>query len=161
METILREIEEALKAQLHFLAVSVALAVPDICSALEAPDGRATGARYEAWFNANLSAQYPFMTGADCYRLRCGVIHQGRFGHRSMQYGRVIFVLNAPGIHQNILNDALQLSAEQFCHDVIVAVRQWFTAKKGDPHIVTNLPYLVVLRPGGFPPYVGGMPVIG
>jgi hypothetical protein len=161
METILGEIEHALKVRLYFLAITIALAVPDICAALQSRDGNATGVRYQEWFDANLSHKYPLLTAADCWKLRCGIVHQGRMGRKDMQYGRVIFILAAPGIHNNVINDALQLSAETFCRDVIAATRQWFAANQNDVNVKANLPFLVPLRPNGFPPYIGGAPVIG
>ena len=163
METILSEIELAIKAGLYYLAVAMALTLPDICAALESEDGHTTRAKYKAWYSANLAEKYPRMTDVDCYSLRCGVLHQGRCGHPNSQYGRVIFTIpNAQQnfFHNNIINDALNLDAPQFCADVVRSVREWFVGSQHLVNVQANLPNLVRFRPLGLPPYMVGMPLI-
>ncbi len=163
METILSEIERALAARLYYLAIAMALTVPDICAALESPNGETTGAKYKAWYNANLADKYPRITDADCYSLRCGVLHQGRCGHPNMQYARIIFTVpNAQNnvFHNNIMNDALNLDTVIFCRDVVSSARTWFVQRANDPAVQTNLPNLMQLRPLGLAPYMVGMPLI-
>jgi hypothetical protein len=168
MEMILQEIERALQARLYYLAVVMAVTMPDICAALEAANGRTSGDKYKAWYNAHLAPLYPRLTDDDCYSLRCGVVHQGRFGHPGMQYDRIIFTLPDP--RGNIFSGnvfggggnppTLNLDAEAFCRDVIAAVRAWFAAKQADANVVANLPNLVQFRPNGMAPFIGGVPVI-
>jgi hypothetical protein len=162
MEMILQEIELALHARLYYLALVVALTIPDVCAALESVDGQTNRDRYKAWYNAHLGGRYGAVTDADCYSLRCGVAHQGRFGHPRMEYGRVIFAIPGRGIflHNSIANDALHLDADRFCREMIAAARQWFAGKQNDPAVQANLPNVVQLRPNGFSPYVAGTPVI-
>jgi hypothetical protein len=163
METILQEIDRALNTGLYYLAIAMALTVPDICAALESPNGETSGPKYKAWYNANLANQYPNITDADCWSLRCGVLHQGRCGHPQMQYGRILFTLpNSQNnvFHNNIINDALNLDAVLFCRDVVASARHWFKGKQNDPIVQSNLPNLVQLRPQGLPPYMVGMPLI-
>lgn len=163
METILSEIERAINAGLYYLAVAMALTIPDICAALEAEDGQTNNKKYKAWYTANLANKYPRMTDVDCYSLRCGVLHQGRCGHPNSQYGRVIFTIpNAQQnvFHNNIINDALNLDAPQFCADVVESVRTWFVKSQHSPNVIKNLPNLVRLRPFGLAPYMVGMPLI-
>jgi hypothetical protein len=162
METVLQEIERALQARVYYLALVVALTLPDICAALESPDGQTDRDRYKVWYNANLGGRYGALTDADCYSLRCGVVHQGRFGHPKMGYGRVVFSLPGTGIflHNNIVNDALKLDVGQFCRDMVQAARRWFASKQNDPTVQANLPNLVQLRPQGLAPYIVGMPLI-
>ena len=164
MDIILKDIEKAISAKCYYVAVHMALALPDICAALEAPNGETSGKKYRAWYNANLSAIYPLLTATDCYSLRCGVIHQGRFGHPNMQYSRVIFAIpdpNVPTLHNNILDDALNLDAVTFCSDVIASTRAWYASKQSDLNVQNNLPNLVQYRPNGFLPYMAGVPTIG
>jgi hypothetical protein len=163
METILQEIDRALEAGLHYLAIAMALTVPDICAALESLNGETTGPKYKAWYNANLAGRYPNITDADCWSLRCGVLHQGRFGHPNMQYGRILFTVpNSQNnvFHNNIINDALNLDAVLFCRDVVACARHWFDEKCNDLVVQSNLPNLVQLRPQGLAPYMVGMPLI-
>lgn len=163
METILSEIELALEARLYYLAIAMTLTVPDICAALEASNGQTNGLKFKAWYNANLAHKYPKMTDADCWSLRCGVVHQGRCGHPNMQYGRIIFTVpNAQNnvFHNNILNDALNLDTVIFCRDVLTSARSWFEQRANDPEVRANLPNLVQFRPQGLAPYMVGMPLI-
>jgi hypothetical protein len=163
MSTILGEIQKALDAGLHYLAVASALSLPDVCAALESPTGTTSGAQYKAWYDAWLAPLYPNITGDDIYSLRCGVVHQGRFGHPKMQYSRVLFTIpNASRnvFHNNILDDALNLDAPTFCKDIIASVMKWYEAKKTDPAVEVNLPRLLRLHPNGLPPYMVGMPLI-
>lgn len=157
------EINRALDAGLYYLAVAMSLTVPDICASLEAANGQTTGAQYKTWFNANLAAQYPFLSDTDCYSLRCGVLHQGRMGHPKSQYARVIFslpVARGHVYHNNILNDVLNLDAPTFCRDVIAAARAWYAKNSTNADVVANVERLVRLRPEGLAPYMVGMPVI-
>lgn len=163
METILSEIEGALAARLYYLAIAMALTVPDICAALESPNGQTSGTKYKAWYNTNLANQYPNITDADCWSLRCGVLHQGRCGHPNMQYGQILFtVSNAQNnvFHNNILNDALNLDTVIFCRDVVSSARRWFIQRTNDSAVQANLPNLVQFRPQGLAPYMVGMPLI-
>jgi hypothetical protein len=47
MEELIRQIREANSAGLYYLALFAAIALPDICGALEAADGRANDDRYK------------------------------------------------------------------------------------------------------------------
>lgn len=159
IENVLQEIEGALNARLYYLAVAMALTLPDICAALESSDGVTSPTRYKAWFDSYMAKNIPSMTATDCYSLRCGVVHQGRFGHEKMRYGRAIFLLpNEQNIHFSdcMIDDAFFYSADIFCHRIIKTARDWFEAKKADPNVQKNLPNLVQLRPDGLAPYVQG-----
>jgi len=46
MEEVLQDIERAMQAEAWDCALSVALAMPDLCGALESSDGRATKQNY-------------------------------------------------------------------------------------------------------------------
>jgi len=133
MEPILAEIEKALDAGLYYLAVMLAVAIPDICGALESKDGRSGPVQYKAWYDAHLANRIYDLTADDCYSLRCGVVHQG---------------------------DAYVYSVEHFCKEVIVAVRTWFAAKQNDANVIANMPRLVRVHPNGLAPYIVGEPVI-
>ena len=166
METILQDIERALQQRFYYLGIAVTLTLPDICAASEQPSGGTKGrnqASYEAWYNDNLAAKYPSLTGADCYRLRCGVSHQGRFGHPRMQYSRVLFTVPTAQrnvFHNNILNDALNLDTMIFCNDVMASVRAWLVANLNNATVQANLSHIVQFRPQGLAPYMVGMPLI-
>ena len=164
METILSEIERALDAGLYYLAIVLALTLPDICAALESNDGRTTSDKYKAWYDANLVDELGGLTAADCYSIRCGVVHQGRLGFPGKQFGRVIFsVPTSQGhiFHNNVINDALQFDAVLFTRTILNAVRGWVKRSAADPNVQANLPNLIQHRSQGLAPYIVGVPIIG
>jgi hypothetical protein len=163
MEIILLEIQSALNARLFYIALSISLTLPDICSALESSDGAATKERYELWCVRNFTHKFSKFTEKDCYRLRCGLVHQGRFGHPNMQYSRVVFTLpNGSGITFTdcISNDVYITDAEHFCREMINSCRNWYETNKSNPIVNVNLDRLVQFRPMGLHPHFVGSPVI-
>jgi len=163
MQTLLADIEAALQGGHYYLVIAIVLSLPDVCSALESQDGTTSGARYKKWYGTWLATVYPMITADDMYSLRCGVIHQGRFGHDKMQYRRILFTLPNPQkniFHKNILNDALNLDACSFCRDILNSVSQWYAAKQNEPNVQANLPRLLRLYPQGLAPYMVGIPLI-
>ena len=165
MDDYLTQIEAALRCKLYYLAFTASLALPDICGALQAADGRASGQRYIDWFDQWVGPAYPvFFDGAECYVLRCAYLHQGRGSHANSQYKRVIFIEpGASGIyaHLNVLNDALNLDLPTFCQDVINGARNWLAASTENELVQTNLTNMLRRHGGGIPPYIVGVPVIG
>jgi hypothetical protein len=164
METTLQEIERALDAQLYYPAVVMALTLPDICAALESPEGKTSGRQYRDWYNRYLASAYPELTDVDCYSLRCGVVHEGRFGHSNGRIASVTFIpmpMRGLVYSYNCRTDEfhLLLGAENFCRTVIEKVRQWMSEKKSDPTVQSNLSRLVRYHPGGLPPNMSGAPV--
>lgn len=55
MIELLDEIESAARHGLVRSTIGLPLTVPDICSGLEAQDGRTNGALYQAWFDTGLA----------------------------------------------------------------------------------------------------------
>ncbi len=163
MDGLLDELDKAIDARLFYVALILALTIPDICSALESENGRASRQLYEAWANRWFLVDYDFVTSNDLYSLRCGVVHQGRFGHPNMQYQRIVFTLpdgRGNVFHQNIINDALNLDAEQFCKDMGDSAYSWWMTYRQNPLVQNNLSRLVQRHENGLPPYIVGVPVI-
>ena len=159
---LLNEINKAAAGGMPFLAVSMTVALPDICVSLSSVDGRSDGDRYKAWCKNNLNKSYfSFVTPDDFYSMRCGILHNGRFGDLKHTVARVIFAL--PGGNtfiNNKLNDAYFYGAVEFCKNFTRAVYEWFEANRSDAIVQANLPHLMQYRVGGFPPYVGGATVL-
>lgn len=169
MRDLLDDIDAALDAGLYFLALHATMSVPDICGALAAEDGQATGERFRRWFDENVTPVYtrpgsePVLTGADCWRFRCALLHRGSAHADRSRYSRIVFAEpDGPHFfHQNVFNDALNLDLPTFCHDVTVAARNWLDASAGTEPFETNLATLVRRHPDGIPPYIVGYPLIG
>jgi hypothetical protein len=173
LELALKEIDQAIEHRLYYLAVSVALSIPDICARLELPRGHEVKEKhYVAWIERYFLAlnDYPmFLKGIDLYQIRCGVLHQGASaGHRKLKtrYNHVFFcVLGADGkgTTATVYKEgatSIELDSARFCRDMIKTARAWYKAKKADPNVVSNLPDLVRPRPEGYPPFTS-RPVIG
>lgn len=171
LEIILSDIEKALQAELWYVALAVTLSLPDICSLLELPEEeRSKRRKYAAWFDRNMGRHYRFLTGDDCYSLRGGVVHHGKFGHVQARYDRIGFTFpgrNRPRIGELLSEDnggikesMLVLDVEMFCSTMLAAVREWFTANANNPVVLANLPNVVRTQLHGVPPHIVGVPVI-
>lgn len=163
IEALLREIEKALAAELYYLALLLTLTLPDICAALEQPNGRASGRKmYEAWYKANIFDKIGGLAPDEAYELRSTVVHQSRAqGSSARSYSRVIFTMKAPiRVDSMILNGAMTFDAEMFCSRWIRMVREWIRSTTANPVVLGHLPDLLQVRPNGLAPYVTGMPII-
>jgi hypothetical protein len=145
------------------VAVSMAVALPDICVSLTSEDRRSDGPRYRDWCANNLKTDYfGFVTPEDLYSIRCGVLHNGRFGGLCHSVARVIFTLPhvAPTMINCKINDAWVYSAVEFCRNLCQAAHDWSEKNRDHPRMVENLPHLMQYRDGGLPPYIGGATVL-
>lgn len=61
MRDVLNQMKSANGAGLYYVALFSALAIPDICGALESQDGTANGQRYRAWFDPGFHPSTPFL----------------------------------------------------------------------------------------------------
>jgi hypothetical protein len=177
LKQVVSEVQSALDAKLFHMAMTMALAIPDVCSCLESdPNANgATPAKYKAWFDSNLAHAFAALTADDCYRLRSGVLHHRKMGRPKARYDRVVFL--APDAARPLSGDTLitidqgrklggvqgrvlQIDIVWFCQQFIAAARRWAGSKIGDTNVQTNLPNLVRYRPEGLFPYMVGVPVI-
>lgn len=152
---------------MYFVALMSALALPDICAALESHDGQATGKKYKAWFDKWVAQKYKIegetsLSGHDCYMLRCASIHQGRLSHPNASFEGVIFI--EPGatnmiFHNNLINGYLNIDVRQFVIDIIHSSLDWFDSVKDDSQFEVNFLNSMRWHPAGYGPFVG-VPVI-
>ena len=163
MEFLLKEIELALENKLYFMALQSTLSLPDICGALQSSNGMANRKKYITWYNTY--AKEPFdnaISGEDCYYFRCSCLHQGSTQNPNSSYKRIIFLI--PNVfvsmHNNILNDALNIDIKIFCTNVIKAVRKWEQQERNNPNYIKNYDKLIKIYPNGITPYIVGMPAI-
>ena len=129
MKDFLGQINAAVGAGLFYVALHSALALPDICAALESPSGTTSGERYADWFDRFVANKYtvgpnkePSLTGDQCYQFRCALLHQGRLQpDRAQGYSRMFFLEPNGGLimHNNVMGDALNIDVRIFCGDLI------------------------------------------
>jgi len=162
---LLNQINHAAKTGLDLIAIGMAVALPDICVSLSSADGRSDGQRYVAWCRENLSGpEFSYITGEDFYSIRCGVLHNGRFGDLKHNVSRIGFV-PAAGSQGNTFEaikagDAYMYSVVEFCKNICDAAFRWFERSREDPIVVSNAPRLMQYYPHGLSPFARGMTVI-
>jgi hypothetical protein len=79
-----------------------------------------------------------FLSGEDCYALRCALSHQGsdRLRQRARDaLRRFVFTVEGEKVlsHMNKGGDELQVDVIQFCQTIIARVDEWNIAKAADP----------------------------
>lgn len=160
---LLNEINAAAANGLPFIAVVMTVALPDICASLSAEDGRTNSERYKDWCKQHLPwDEMSFITPDDLWSMRCGVLHNGRFGDMKHSVSRIIFALPDSGLVASncLMNDAYFFSVVEFCRLFTDAVYRWFEANRNNETIVSNTPRLMQYRQGGFHPYIAGSTVL-
>lgn len=140
----------------------MASSLPAICASLEADDGRSAGKEYKAWCAANLiGPAFSFVTPEDLYSIRCGVLHQGRFGDLQHNVARVVFTPPGGASFTNCqFNDAYVYGVVEFCKNMCDAAFQWYETNRKKPTVEENSKRMMQYYPQGLAPYVVGIPVI-
>jgi len=163
MQAILDSISVAIERKNWYVALISSLVLPDMCSKLENPT-LTTKDRYPVWFEKYLKSRYEnFLTGTDCYALRCSFLHEGSedISHQSARevLDRIKFV--SEGSHLiRVTNcfsgDAkhdgravLLLSAKQFCLDLVFAAKCWLDEVKDDDEIQKRIDQLLQIHEDG------------
>lgn len=142
MKELINSVRISLKTKNWYAALFVALALPDICSKLEYPNSKSSQGRYVTWFNKYLSNKYihevgcnhqthVFLTGEDCYALRCACLHEGSDEITEQTCQQVLnnFKFTTDLSHSNYFdtgkNKTLQLQVETFCEEICAVAEQW------------------------------------
>lgn len=163
VEELIRQIRAASVAELYYLALFGALALPDICGALASNDGKASGSKYKMWLRDNVPSQ---ANEADSvYGLRCSLIHQGRAQPHSSAFP-IAFTYPSPNVGQihnlsTVVNgDRVGwLSIPIFVDEVCGGAEAWLVKFGASQTVLTNYEKFARFRPEGLPPHFAG-PVI-
>ncbi|WP_448328843.1 hypothetical protein [Sulfitobacter sp. M13] len=141
MDSFTSAVDAALASKNWYAALALTLVLPDICGRLENPD-LGSGERYAGWFQIWVEPAYTahvgaankkhvFLSGADCYALRCSLLHQGEVDISQQRAREALdnFHFLAPRdgsfIHCNQRGGQLILQVDQFCRDVCTGVEKW------------------------------------
>lgn len=158
---MIREIRVASQVGLYYLALFGALALPDICGALESSDGGATPAKYKDWLRANVPRR---VDDAELiYGLRCSLLHQGR----ALPHGGVFpiaFMLGGQ-LHDVLTTMATGdtvhwMSIPKFVDEMTTGTERWIQQYGATTTVSRNLEKFARIRLDGLPPHVKGAPVI-
>lgn len=160
MENIIKAIENSLQEKNWYSALNLSLVLPDICAKLEGSKKSSTE-RYPEWFNKYLGDKYKgFLSGDDCYALRCAFIHEDSNNIEKQKIRDILdyFIFIAKGSHclrfsnnnfggsKHDGKDFLLLSTYDFCKDMIKAAEQWLN----DPTITKDLSDMLEIHENGF-----------
>ncbi len=136
MQQFVDAVRQAIATSNWVSALTTALALPDICGWLETPDVKSQK-RYEIWFDTYMLGRYTahaehvFLSGADCYALRCALLHEGSDSTERQRARQALtqfrFVVPRPGdtVHCNQVGSLLQLQVDLFCEDICEGVEEW------------------------------------
>ena len=165
MERFTSAIRRAVESKNWFGALYLALTMPDICGALEAPRAR-NGDRYRSWFDRYLAPvnrtvmrgqEVVFMTSGDCWALRCSMLHEGSDEVDAQQAKDVLrrFYFTTLGSHRIRVEDTLTLDVSSFCEEIAQGVEKWASDVATNSAIQERIAAMVQVREVGFSPWPG------
>jgi len=150
MQRFIDAIRYSIAEKNWFAAIFIALALPDICGALEKPKAK-VGDRYKNWFDRYLAENYkPKFSADDCYYFRCACLHQGFDTHDRMKFEKIHFTppdSHGSVIHKNRINNILQMQIDVFCEDLCKAVERWCEDTKDDSELQVRKEMLMKIHP--------------
>jgi hypothetical protein len=138
----------------YWSLLHVTVCLPDICAALQSDDGESHKPDYIAWCEQYLPD--PMLSGAERYRMRCTVLHQGRAS--TGQPGRYTgFSFAQPATtgqvdHRRVDGKTLVLDVGRLAQEVMIGVDRWIRHVEGRPtsreatNVERNLESLVRVR---------------
>lgn len=145
---LLEQIESNLSAKNYYTALFVTLTIPDICGALASSDGWTNREKYAEWFNNCVAHKHvawgkQWLTGEDCYKIRCAMLHQGRSDHSKISYSSVRFMIKQPntaivGGTISISDETLYIDLPQFCRNIVQSAYDWLEEVENDPLFKKN-----------------------
>ena len=150
MKKFIHAVEFDLKTNNWYAALALSLTFPDVCGRLEAPD-EAVGKRYVKWYDRFMLAKYSmnngphnhvFLSGQDCYLLRCTYLHEG--GGSIVGKSKAVLdhfhFISPPGnnrtYHKIQRDKVLLLQVDVFCRDMVEGVKEWERLTATDPDII-------------------------
>ena len=159
MQHLLTAIKAAVAQRNWYAALCTTLALPDICGWLEDPTAK-TQPRYVAWFDHFIASQYisevgatherhVFLSGRDCYALRCAFLHEGReeIANQVVREAldRFQFIVPPEGwmVHNNQHGSKLQLQVDIFCLQFAAGGECWLRDVGSKPEIAARMPSLL------------------
>jgi len=173
IDRYLDSIIKSLESKNWYAALFMALVIPDICGALEHPNEK-SGVRYVNWYNKYMLPKYSsimgplqelhvFLSGDDCYALRCSLLHEGTGDIGKQTISKILESVhfNEPSdkggmLHCNQYKNVLQLQVDIFCNDLISAAHQWLSDVQGDADIQARMQLLSKIHPAFyFPGFIG------
>ena len=124
-------------------SVIMSLTLPDICGKVSFPE-KSSKERYIWWYNEYILDKYKtnfgeeehvFLSGEDCYALRCSYIHEGKKDITNQRINEALddFYFIEPNgnvFHRIQSDDTLGLQVDIFCHEILEGVDEWLKKVK-------------------------------
>jgi hypothetical protein len=139
MHRFTKAIKKSLEVNNWYSALYLALTMPDICARLESENGKTNGQKYASWFDKYMLHKYQmdgsancaphiFLSGNDCYALRCAILHEGAADITMQRCREALdrFHFTVVGSHCNQFDSVLQLDVPVFCNDICESIENWF-----------------------------------
>ena len=162
MGDFIAQIRAAAAQDLYYVALMATLNLVDICGALQAENGQASGPKFKKWLRANVPTHA--MNAELIYGLRCSLLHQGRALPKGSHFPMAFMGPGNLQLH-NLVTEADGdevgwLSIEMFVEEVTAGAEGWLRDYGSTPTVERNLERFARLRPEGLPPHVEGQAVI-
>lgn len=154
-------VRQAVSEHNWYAALSLALIIPDICGRLDNPH-LSTQDRYVYWYNRWLLHKYSaniakrglhvFLSGNDCYALRCSFTHEGREDISEQRAREVLanFAFSTPhpqiNIHCQQVDRRLQLNVAVFALDVCNSVDEWLNQHRYNPILASRINEMIIIH---------------
>jgi len=159
MNKIIDSVRDSLRQENWYAALFAALTLPDICVALE--HGKGGGEKYSAWFEESLKQYGRFLSGDDCYALRCSLLHHGKDDITGQRVKDVLdhYIFLTSGPHLILFKDCtidgvkksfLQLNVGIFCEDICTAVESWLVANVGNQDVQDRAATILEIHEPGY-----------
>ena len=162
------DMDRCRKGGAYWSLLHVTVCLPDICAALQSDDGETSRTQYIAWCDQHLPD--PSLSGAERYRMRCKVLHQGRATvDQAGRYGGFSFAQPAATgdiDHKRLDGNTLILDVGRLSEEVRLAVGQWICRLEANPanseaqNVERNLPTLVRVRQFPLPTTAATAPIM-
>src|SRR6266446_5515498 len=159
-------VRQSLESRNWYAALTLTLTLPDICGSIDHP-GVKSGPRYIQWFDQHLRPFYTseclgrsrvFLTGADCFALRCSYLHAGADDTTDEwvkeRYTKYHFT-TTQGHLIDLYGVGLVLNVRQFCTEVCDAVDAWAQDRGRDEAVQKQFDGLLRIQTGAFSPVPG------
>ncbi len=165
MENFIKSLHKAIKNCNWYAALFIAISLPDICGKIEYPR-KESSVRYADWFDKYLKSYKGFLSGKDCYALRCALLHEGSADITNQKIREVLeyFVFLPKGPHCNLIKNCviygknqsfLQLRVDTFTSDLANGVESWLQDIKDNEIIIKRCDETIKIYESGFT--VGGI----
>jgi hypothetical protein len=131
------EMDRCVDGKCYWALLHLVVVLPDICSALEAGNGEASGKQYKVWANRYLADSV--ISADEWYEIRCVVLHQGQTLGKTGRYRAYSFSQPNPTegiIHRVIAKRGniqdLHLDVGELAKQMTTAMRKWFQDLEAD-----------------------------